>query len=268
MKEKPNKKEYLSYEANQRKKIHETPLLDREEELMLIKKWQETGCLKSREKIIHAYQKLIHKRVKDYQKKSINSSITYQDLVSEANIGLMKAIDNFNPENDNRLGTYASWQVYSSMQVFTQENAAPVKAKRKKKEIDQSDDNPTDKHKTVISYPLHYSLQNILNDDGTNTTYQDTIVDERVTDDTLIGSIVKEQRTKFIENLIQNLKPKEQYVILQRFKTDNQPPLKEVASAINEGLTPERVRQIESTAIAKLHKAAKKSSIKFIDLFA
>ena len=87
--------------------IHETPLLTADEEKELARRiiHQQDGA--ARERMVKANLRLVVNIAKHYQ----NRGMTLLDLVEEGNIGLMKAVEGFDPENGARFSTYASWWI-------------------------------------------------------------------------------------------------------------------------------------------------------------
>ena len=88
------------------KQISSIPLITVEEEVELAKKI-EKGDERAREKMITANLRLVVKIAKDYA----NIGLSLLDLINEGNIGLMKAVERFDPTKGGKLSTYASWWI-------------------------------------------------------------------------------------------------------------------------------------------------------------
>ena len=86
--------------------IGSIPLLTPEEEIQIARKIQR-GDAAARERLIQANLRLVVTVARDY----INLGLPLLDLISEGNIGLMKAVDRFDPEKGAKLSTYASWWI-------------------------------------------------------------------------------------------------------------------------------------------------------------
>jgi RNA polymerase primary sigma factor len=86
--------------------IGSIPLLTLEEEIQIARKIQR-GDAAARERLIQANLRLVVTVARDY----INLGLPLLDLISEGNIGLMKAVDRFDPEKGAKLSTYASWWI-------------------------------------------------------------------------------------------------------------------------------------------------------------
>lgn len=87
-------------------RIKDIPLLSKKEEFELIRKARR-GNIKSRWKLINANLKLVVSIAKHYS----HFSLPLMDLIAEGNIGLMRAIDKFNPRKGFRFSTYAAWWI-------------------------------------------------------------------------------------------------------------------------------------------------------------
>ena len=94
--------------------IKKFPMLSAEEEYMLAKSWQNRGDLKSAQKLVTSHLRLVAKMAMGYR----GYGLPVSELVSEGNIGLMKAVKKFDPEKGFRLATYAMWWIKASMQEY------------------------------------------------------------------------------------------------------------------------------------------------------
>ena len=93
-------------------KIKKFPLLSVEEEYMLAKSWQDRGDVKSAQKLVTSHLRLVAKIAMGYR----GYGLPVSEMVSEGNIGLMKAVKKFEPEKGFRLATYAMWWIKASIQ--------------------------------------------------------------------------------------------------------------------------------------------------------
>ena len=84
-------------------RIKKFPMLEAEEEYMLAKSWKDGGNLKSAEKLVTSHLRLVAKIALGYR----GYGLPVSELVSEGNVGLMKAVKKFDPEKGFRLATYA-----------------------------------------------------------------------------------------------------------------------------------------------------------------
>ena len=100
-----------------------TPLLSKDDEQLLARRWRDHQDHKAMHDIINAYQRLVISaavRFKPY-------GLPMGDLMQEGNIGLMEAIRRFEPDRDVRFSTYATWWIKSCMQDYVLRNWSIVR---------------------------------------------------------------------------------------------------------------------------------------------
>ena len=112
--------------------IKKFPMLDAEEEYMLAKNWQTTGNVKSAEKLVTSHLRLVAKIAMGYK----GYGLPVNEMISEGNIGLMKAVKKFDPSKNVRLITFAVHWIKSEINEFVIKNwkivkVATTKAQRK-----------------------------------------------------------------------------------------------------------------------------------------
>ena len=94
--------------------INKFPLLSEKEEYMLAKRWQTKGDTKAARKLITSHLRLVAKIAWGYR----GYKLPIDDLISEGNVGLMKAVKKFDPDKGFRLSTYAMWWIRASINEF------------------------------------------------------------------------------------------------------------------------------------------------------
>ena len=94
------------------------PLLSRERELHLARRWREQGDEACLHELVQAYMRLVVSTAARFR----NYGLPMGDLVQEGNVGLMQAAARFEPERDVRFSTYAAWWIRSAMQDFILRN--------------------------------------------------------------------------------------------------------------------------------------------------
>ncbi|WP_199438487.1 sigma-70 family RNA polymerase sigma factor [Vibrio owensii] len=101
------------------------PLLTAKEEQILCVKLQE-GCIDSRTKMISSNLRLVVKIARSYTNRPLHS-LTLLDIIDEGNIGLIKAVEKFDPTQGNRFSTYATWWIRDSINMAIHRTSKLVK---------------------------------------------------------------------------------------------------------------------------------------------
>ena len=260
--------------------IKKFPMLSAEEEYMLAKNWQNRGDLKSAQKLVTSHLRLVAKMAMGYR----GYGLPVSELVSEGNIGLMKAVKKFDPEKGFRLATYAMWWIKASMQEYILRSWSLVKmgtttaqkklffnlkklknqlsistsGDLKPEHVDEISKKLNVKKEEVVSmnrrlYGKEKSLNApIKNEDGSE--WQDWIVDNNL-DQELKFSQEQEfnQRKKLMNDSIDILNPREKEILVARKLSENVATLEELSK--KHKVSRERIRQIETKAFEKLQKA-------------
>ncbi|MFV1875670.1 sigma-70 family RNA polymerase sigma factor [Nioella sp.] len=100
-------------------------MLRAEEEQGLIAAWQEHGDLAARDRLLAAFQPLARSMTRRYTQGG--ASEPDRDLLQQANIGLLKALERFDPDNGARFSTYAGWWMRAEIQDFKMANLSVVR---------------------------------------------------------------------------------------------------------------------------------------------
>jgi len=85
--------------------------LTAEEEVILSRRWLTQRDPKAAERIVKAFQPLVRAQARRF----LNQALLFDDLVGEGNLGLMRALDKFDPERGVRFATYATWWVRAAL---------------------------------------------------------------------------------------------------------------------------------------------------------
>ena len=267
----------LSNYLNQIKKF---PILSGEEEYMLAKSWRDRGDLKSAQKLVTSHLRLVAKIAMGYR----GYGLPVSEMVSEGNIGLMRAVKKFDPEKGFRLATYAMWWIKASIQEYILRSWSLVKMgtttaqkklffNLKKLKNQLSPNNSGDlknEHVDPISKILKVKKEDVvsmnrrligkeksLNDpikDEGGGEWQDWIVDDKI-DQELKLSHEQEfnQRKKLMDESISILNTREREILTARKLSENIATLEDLSKKYK--LSRERIRQIEAKAFEKLQKA-------------
>lgn len=276
-----------------------TRMLEAEEELQFIRNWQFKGCVRSRDRIILAYQPL---SIRVLRKMRAPAAL-YEDLLQDACFGLMKALDRFDTERGVRFGTYAIWWIRAEIQdalvrkgpmtggmtgSARRIQAMSGKARRSALEklrsegIEESDANLLKEMADIIGISVkqlqehEMSLKIIsLNsrlfsaeDDGSRSELIDIIACEKTNtaETDVISREARELTKSEIEDMLGRLTEREAYVIRRRIYSEDKPdPLRCIGALFD--LTPERIRQIEARAMKKLAKLAQGRNLRsYLDI--
>ena len=261
--------------------IKKFPILSAEEEYMLAKNWKDRGHLKSAHKLVTSHLRLVAKIAMGYR----GYGLPVSEMVSEGNIGLMKAVKKFEPEKGFRLATYAMWGIKASIQEYVLRSWSLVKmgtttAQKKlffnlKKIKNQLSANNmgdlNDEHVEEISKRLNvkkddvvsmnrrlYGKEKSLNDpikaDDDSGEWQDWVVDDKL-DQELKFSQNQEfkQRKKLMDDSMNILNLREKEILTARRLSENIATLEDLSKKYK--VSRERIRQIETKAFEKLQKA-------------
>jgi len=262
--------------------IRNEKVLTAKEEKILIRKAQK-GDKIAREKVIKSNLKLVVKIAKRYE----YFGIPLIDLVEEGNMGLMKAIEKFKPSMGFKFSTYATWWIKQSVNraIANQRNTIRIpihildiyhkylkyiEKELRSKNIHTPKEEIAKKLKittvklneilNIVKLPKSIDMEYENEESDSGRTLKD-VIENTAFDKPDENFLDKERKEKLIK-IISNLKPKEQQVIIYRFGLydDNVLTLEEIGKIL--GLTRERVRQIEITAIKKLKVLIKNSEFK------
>lgn len=247
------------------------PLLTRDEENRLAAEMRGGGARAeaAREKMIVSNLRLVVKIAKGFK----SDSLSLADRVSAGNLGLIQAVERFNPAKGAKLSSYAVWWIKQSIRRLFDDCAQtiriPVKSAKKLRKIKQAYAELTEElgrspGNDEIAERLGYSEWAIaglkladlhffsLNQSiqGTDADYEEIIADENaVIPDRLFRS---RDSLRGIETAMKDLDERERLIIILRFGLDGHRPhtLKEISEVV--GRTRERVRQIQFSALDKL----------------
>ena len=254
------------------KQIEHIPLLTPEEEIELGEKVQAKGkgAEEARHRMIRSNLRLVISIAKRYT----NIGLTFSDLVEEGNIGLMRAVEKFNPKRGYRFSTYASWWIKQSiMRALSNQGKTiriPVyvydlisKWRKVRDGLSQKLNRvPTRKEiAKVMQVPVHKvkEIENIVGRPGSlnapvslDSTAEliDLIEDDSGrTPEKEMGEILRDER---IHDILTSLDERERRILVLRFGLQGNSPhtLEEVAKEF--GITRERIRQIEMAALKKI----------------
>ncbi|HEX8568688.1 MAG TPA: RNA polymerase sigma factor RpoH [Caulobacteraceae bacterium] len=261
--------------------IRKFPMLTKDEEFMLAKRWQEHQDSEAAHKMVTSHLRLVAKIAMGYR----GYGLPIGEVISEGNVGLMQSVKKFDPDKGFRLATYAMWWIRASIQEYILRSWSLVKmgttaaqkklffnlrkAKSQISAFEEGDLRPEQvehiatqlgvTHAEVISMNRRLSgpdssLNAPLRSDS-ESEWQDWLQDDaQVSQETVVAE--NEERTirmGLLEEAMQELSDRERHILTERRLQDNPTTLEELAGQY--GVSRERVRQIEVRAFEKLQKA-------------
>ena len=253
------------------------PLLSRETELSLARRWREEGDEAALHEMVRAYTRLVVSTAGRFR----NYGLPMGDLVQEGNVGLMQAAARFEPDRDVRFSTYAAWWIRSAMQDFILRNWSIVRTgttaaqkslffnlRRLRARIEDvsasqlspegrqwiADELKVDKGDVeAMEMRLSASDQSLNAPIGESSedNWQDFLSDDRPSpEEVVIGMRDSETRSRWLAEALQGLSSREQTIIRERRLREDGATLEQLGQQL--GVSKERVRQLEHRALGKL----------------
>jgi len=257
------------------REIGQVKLLTPQEEIELAARIKK-GDKKAREQMIKANLRLVVKIARDYE----GIGLPLLDLISEGNIGLMKAVERFDPAKGGKLSTYGSWWIKQSIKRALANQSKTIRlpvhlvdkiskmrrtSMRLQEELgrEPTDDELGEELGITASRVAQMrmaairpaSLDAPIGDEDSNN-FAEVVQDESA--DTPYQHLEGKTVTKMLQEMVKTLDNREATILRARFGLDggSQKTLEEVGQKF--GVTRERVRQIQNIALKKLRKMIEK----------
>jgi len=257
------------------REIGQVKLLTPQEEIQLAARIKK-GDKKARELMIKANLRLVVKIAHDYE----NFGLPLLDLINEGNIGLMKAVERFDPAKGGKLSTYGSWWIKQSIKRALANQSKTIrlpvhlvdkisKMRRTAMKLQEIfGREPTDEElaeemgmspsrvaQMRMAAIRPASLDAPIGDDDSNN-FAEVVQDENA--DTPYQHLEEKTVTRMLREMVKTLDQREATILQYRFGLDggSEKTLEEVG--VKFGVTRERVRQIQNIALHKLRRMIEK----------
>ena len=264
------------------------PILTADEEFMLAERYIKSDDSEAAHKLVTSHLRLVAKIAMQYR----GYGLPVADLISEGNIGLMKAVKKFEPERGFRLSTYAMWWIKASVTEYVLKTWSLVKmgtmaaqkklffslrkAKRRLEIIDNSDINPEQAKLLSQQFSLpekdimHMNSRMTIRDQSLNAPVswsedgsielQDTLVDSSPLPEAIVADRQEaETRSDFLKAALDDLPERERDIFIERRLKDDPITLEEIGK--DYGISRERVRQLENRAFEKVQKTIREKAL-------
>ena len=260
--------------------IRKFPLLTPEDEYMFAKRWKEHEDPEAARRLVTSHLRLVAKIAMGYR----GYGLPVSEIVSEGNVGLMKAVKRFDPDRGFRLATYAMWWIRASIQEYVLRSWSMVKmgttanqkklffnlrkAKSQISALEEGDLRP-EQVKTIAT-KLGVTEQDVVDmnrrmsgdaslnapirQEGEGGEWQDWLVDDSSSQESLlVESEESDNRLGALRQALGVLNERERRIFEARRLLDEPVTLEELSAEFS--ISRERVRQIEVRAFEKVQKA-------------
>ena len=258
------------------------PILTKDEEFMLAERYTKHDDSEAAHKLVTSHLRLVAKIAMQYR----GYGLPVADLISEGNIGLMRAVKKFEPERGFRLSTYAMWWIKASVTEYVLKTWSMVKmgtmaaqkklffslrkAKRRLEIIDNNEINPEQAKLLAQQFNLpekdiiHMNGRMTIRDQSLNAPVsreeegsieiQDTLADSGPSPEVIVADREEtEIRSDFLKAALDELPERERDIFIERRLKDDPITLEEIGKGY--GISRERVRQLENRAFEKVQKS-------------
>jgi RNA polymerase sigma-32 factor len=267
--------------------IRRFEMLEKDQEYRLAKRWREQGDRDAANQLVTSHLRLAAKVAMGYR----GYGLPVSEIISEGNVGLLQAVNRFEPEKGFRFSTYAIWWIRASIQDYILRSWSLVKigttsnqkklffklrsAKSKIAAFESGDLHPD--QVALIAKNLDVTDQDVidmnrrlggdksmnapLREDGESGEWQDHLVDQSPSPEAIVVEHdEKDYQQKALIAAIDVLDDRERRIFEARHLVDEPLTLEDLAAKFK--VSRERIRQIEARAFEKVRKAARNLAVK------
>jgi RNA polymerase sigma-32 factor len=249
------------------------PVLSRKDETELAVRYRDKNDAKAGQILITSNLRFVVKVAVGYR----NYGVRLMDLIQEGNIGLMKAVERYDPDKGYRLISYAIWWIRAYIQNYIIRSWSLVKigtTQAQRKLFYRVSDLPEgldadDRQENVakLALKIHVAENEVIDmaarmkahdlslddsiGDRSRDSFVDTLKDNAPDQEEVLSELEElEDLKKWADQALESLKPREKYIVEKRILSEEPVTLKELGNHF--GITRERARQIERSALEKL----------------
>jgi len=260
------------------------PMLDPEQEVRLARAWTEHQDRKAFDLLVKSHMRLAVKIAAKYSR----SGLPVGDLISEANIGLVKSVQRFDPERGFRLATYALWWIRAEVQTYVLHNWSMIKGgntaalkrlffnlRQTQRRLGIQDRIMSDEEAQQVATELDASVEDVremelrfatpvsslnvpVGEEGDNEALDLLADDSETVEHRLAERSELEARKALMVDALHGLAERERHIFVSRNLTDQPVTLETLAQQY--GVSKERIRQIESGAYKKVAKRVRSTA--------
>ena len=258
------------------------PVLTLDQEFMLAERYRKHNDKEAAHQLVTSHLRLVAKIALRYR----GYGLPVSDLISEGNIGLMKAVKKFEPERGFRLSTYAMWWIKASVTEYVLKSWSMVKMgtmaaqkklffslRKAKEKLNLINSNDIDfESAKILSEQFNLSERDIVNmnsrmsirDQSLNAPVskdglgsieiQDLLEDERPSPEAIVANQQEAAiRHEMLTKALSQLSERERHIFTERRLKDDPITLEKLGEGY--GISRERVRQLENRAFVKVEKS-------------